>query len=445
MTALRSQASHAYTGPRAASTFSLHPWRIARPVGLATGLTVLAIAVLFLVSAKVLQALGLPYASSGGSGLTKFHPATYLSLAALGVWVIVVGPGRMLATLALRRPGVLVFAAAITLLTFQAIVVQKLPVSAVVDTFVLPLALFISIACLRAPVMERLNIALHLFFLLNSTIGFAELLTGWRLTPHYDGGVLVTYDWRSTALFGHPLINSLATGVYLLILSGPGGRRFDLSIRAFLLIYNLGAMAAFGGRAATVVVLALLAARGALSLAKAIAGRPFRARDAFAVIVMLTLIATLGTLLVQGGILDSFIGRFEDDSGSAATRVAMFSIFDGMTLREVLFAPDLAHIASNQRRLDLAIGIESFVVAFFAYYGIVTTVLFFAGIVFFCAEIVRSVGPAALLPLGYYFLVSSSSTGIANKTIDFAIVVSMTLILLDRRFIPPVTNDRHSC
>ncbi|MCX5577115.1 VpsF family polysaccharide biosynthesis protein [Kaistia terrae] len=424
------------------------PLRIARPVGLATGLTVLAIAVLFFISSKVLQAIGLPYGSPGGSGLTKFHPATYLSLAALAVWVIAIGPGRMLAALAIRRPGILVFAAATVLLAFQTIVVQKLPVSAVVDTFVLPLALFISIAALPAPVMERLNIALHLFFLLNSTIGFAELLTSWRLTPNYEGGVLVYHDWRSTALLGHPLINSLATGVYLLILSGPGGRRFDLSIRAFLLIYSLGALAAFGGRAATVVVLALLAARGALSLAKAVAGRPFRVRNALAVIIVLTLIATLGTLLVQGGILDSFLSRFDDDSGSAATRVAMFHIFDGMALRDIFFAPDLAHVASNQRRLDLAIGIESFVVAFFAYYGIVTTVLFFVGLVFLCAEIIRTVGVPGLLPLAYFFLVSSTSTGIANKTTDMALVMTMILIGLDRRFIPAISapaNGRPAC
>ncbi|MCX5519163.1 VpsF family polysaccharide biosynthesis protein [Kaistia defluvii] len=418
------------------------PIRIARPIGLATGLTVLTLAVLFLVSSKVLQAVGIPYASTGGSPLTKFHPATFLALAALGTWAIVIGPGRLLAALAAQRPGILVFAMAIGLLTFQTAVVQQLPISAVVDTFVLPLALFISILALRATVMERLVIALHLFFLLNSTLGYAEYFTGWRLTPNYEGGALITYDWRSTALLGHPLINALATGVYLLILSGPGGRRFDLPIRTFLLIYSLGAMVAFGGRAATVMALALLTARGLLSLVKILAGRPFGRRDALAVIVVLTLIATIGSLLVQGGVLDTFLSRFEDDSGSAATRVAMFHIFDGMALRDVFFAPDLGHVASNQRRLDLAIGIESFVVAFFAYYGIVTTVIFFAGLVFFGAEIIRTVGTPGLIPLAYFFLVSSTSTGVANKTTDMALIMAMILIGLDRRFIPPISDGR---
>ncbi|BCP51878.1 hypothetical protein K32_04950 [Kaistia sp. 32K] len=421
------------------------PITIERPVGLASALTVLCLIVLFFVSSKVLDAAGIPYGSPGGSALSKFHPATFLALAALGVWAIAIGPGRLLAQLAAKRPGTLVFALAILLLAFQAAIVQKLPISAVVDTFVLPLALFVSISALRAPVAERLLIGLHLFFLLNSTLGYLEYFTPWRLTPVYQDGVIVTYDWRATALLGHPLINALSTGIYLLILTGPGGRRFDMPIRAFLLLYSLGAMVAFGGRAATIVLLALLALRGAFSLLRVLAGRRFRLRDAMVVAVILTMIATIGSLLVQGGALDNFVGRFQDDSGSAATRVAMFHIFDGMALRDVFFAPDLVHVGSNQRRLDLAIGIESFVVAFFAYYGIVTTVLFFLGLAAFVAEIVRSVGPAALLPLGYYFVVTSTATGIANKTIDFALIMAMILILLDRRFIPQAIPGRPAC
>lgn len=421
------------------------PIRIARPIGLASALTVLCLIVLFFVSSGVLEASGIRYGSPGGSPLSKFHPATYLALAALGVWTIAIGPGRLLTMLAAQRPGTLIFALAILLLTFQAAIIQKLPISAVVDTFVLPLALFVSISALRAPVTERVLIGMHLFFLLNSTIGYFEYLTPFRLTPTYEHGEIVTYDWRATALLGHPLVNALATGTYLLILTGPGGRRFDMPVRAALLIYNLGAMVAFGGRAATVSVILLLSAHGGIQFLRILAGKPFRLRDAMLIVMALAGIATVGSLLVQAGALDTFLSRFENDYGSAATRVAMFSIFDGMNLRDVFFAPDLAHIASNQRRLDLAIGIESFVVAFFAYYGVVTTVLFFLGLAAFCAEIVRSVGPAALLPLAYYFVITSTSTGIANKTIDFALIMAMIMILLDRRFIPDETHRPAAC
>ena len=406
------------------------PIRLPGAAELASLVTILAVLVLFLVSPKVLQWIGLPYATSGGSALAKFHPATFLSLLALMLWALAIGPGRLLARSAVLRPGLVAFAFAILLLSFQVIAVQKLPVSAIADTFVLPLALFVSLTALQRSANRRLATTLHILFFANSAIGYFEYFTGLRLTPYFQGNEIITYDWRSTALFGHPLSNALLTGAYLLVLSGPAGRRFDTPLRAFLIVFNLGAMAGFGGRAATVVVLALLALRGIVALLSAVAGRRFARRDLVTIAVAATLLGTFGTLIVMSGFLDSFLDRFQNDHGSAGTRIAMFHVFDGGTWFDFIFAPDLTHIMANQQRLGLSIAIESFVVAFVAYYGLATTVLFFAGLAAFSGEILRATSAAALLPLGYYFAVSSTSTGIANKSIDFAMLMVMLLILL---------------
>lgn len=407
-----------------------------RLADLAAGATVLTVLVLFLVSPKVLQWVGLPYATSGGPALAKFHPATFLSLVALMLTALAVGPGRLIARTALGRPGLVAFAFAILLLFYQAVIVQKLPASAVADNFVLPLALFVSITALPDRTGSRLATTLHVLFFANSAIGYFEYLTGIRLTPNFQGGEIITYDWRATALFGHPLSNALLTGTYLLVITGAGGRRFDFRLRAFLVVFSLGAMAAFGGRAATVTVLALLSLRGAVEMLKALAGQRFSRRAAVTIVVTLTLVGTIGTLAVLSGFGDSFLDRFENDYGSAGTRIAMFHIFDGATWHDRLFVPNLDLITSNQQRLGLAIAIESFVVAFFAYYGAVTTILFFSGVAAFSGEIVRAVGVSALLPLCYYFAVSSTSTGIANKSIDFAMITTLLLVLLERRFLP---------
>jgi hypothetical protein len=422
-------------------------FRVALPSlsDLAAAMTTLAVLVLFLVSSKVLQWIGLPYSVSGGSALAKFHPATFLSLAALALTAASVGPGRLLASAAIGRPGLVAFAFAILLLFFQAVVVQKLPLSAIADTFVMPLALFLSIISLSDRAGGRLATWLHVIFFANSAIGYFEYVTGLRLTPYYQGAEIITYDWRATALFGHPLSNALMTGVYLLVLSGRGGRRFDIGLRAFLIVFNLGAMAAFGGRAATVVALGLLGARAAFAGLSVLAGQRFSRRAVLVVTVAVTLVGTLGTLAILGGFLDSFLDRFQNDYGSADTRVAMFHVFDGTNWHDYLFAPDLKHIAANQQRLDLAIAIESFIVAFFAYYGAVTTILFFSGLFAFSAEIVRAVGVSALLPLGYYFTVSSTSTGIANKTIDLAMITAMLLLFLGRRFLPSAPGALRPC
>ena len=59
-------------------------------------------------------------------------------------------------------------------------------------------------------------------------MGYFEYFTGLRLTPNFQGGEIITYDWRATALFGHPLSNALLTGTYLLVITGAGGRRFGM-------------------------------------------------------------------------------------------------------------------------------------------------------------------------------------------------------------------------
>lgn len=412
---------------------------------LAAATTALAVLTLFLVSSKVLQWLGLPYATSGGSALAKFHPATFLAIAALLLSAAAAGFSRFTARAAIERPGLVAFAFAILLLLFQAVIVQKLPVSAIVDTFVLPLALFLSICALSDRAGSRLALVLHVVFFANSAIGYIEYTTGFRLTPYYMGSEVITYDWRATALFGHPLSNALITGAYLLVLANGGGKRFDVRLTAFLLVFHLGALAAFGGRAATIVVLALLALRGAFASLGILAGRRVSRRAVITAVVVVTLIATLGTLAVLGGFLDSFLDRFQDDHGSANTRVAMFHVFDGTSWHDMIFAPDLGHIAANQRRLDLAIAIESFIVAFFAYYGAVTMVLFFAGLAAFCAETVRVTGASAIMPLAYFFIVSSTSTGIANKTVDFGMLTAMLLLFLTPRFLPAARRPNRPC
>lgn len=412
---------------------------------LAAAMTALAVLTLFLVSSKVLQWLGLPYATSGGSALAKFHPATFLAIAALLLAAAAAGFGRFTARAAIERPGLVAFAFAILLLLFQAVIIQKLPLSAIVDTFMLPLALFLAICALSDRTGSRLALALHVVFFANSAIGYLEYTTGFRLTPYYMGSEVITYDWRATALFGHPLSNALITGAYLLVLANGGGKRFDVRLMAFLLVFHLGALAAFGGRAATIVVLALLALRGGVASLGILAGRPVSRRAVITVAVVATLVATLGTLAVLGGFLDSFLDRFQDDHGSANTRIAMFHVFDGTSWHDMVFAPDLNHIAANQRRLDLAIAIESFIVAFFAYYGAVTMILFFAGLLAFCAEIVRVTGASAIMPIAYFFIVSSTSTGIANKTVDLGMLTAMLLLFLTPRFLPAARRQARPC
>ena len=58
----------------------------------------------------------------------------------------------------------------------------------------------------------------------NAALGVFEFLSGYRFTTYTAGEFIITQDWRSTALLGHPLANALTTGGYIIALALGGGR-----------------------------------------------------------------------------------------------------------------------------------------------------------------------------------------------------------------------------
>ena len=390
----------------------------------------LTIVTLLCLSAMALMALGMPYGSTGGSALLKIHPATYLASITAVVIILTTGaPGRHVALLAARSPGLVAFGAAIVLLGFQSVVIQKLPASAVIDTFLLPFLLFVILTSIGDKDRRWLILFVHGFFLVNSTLGFAEQLTSFRLTPTVLAGELVTYEWRSTALLGHPLTNASNTGLYIILLSGAAGRGLRDEVRLPLLCYHAAAMFTFGGRTAFVLLALVLLLRAGLSMATALAGRPFDFRRARMIAAALVTVAMLGTAAGTAGAFDRFFGRFVDDSGSAATRTSMLHVLDEIPTTGILLGPEQSSIALAQRRLGITIAIESFPLAFVAQYGLIVSLLFFVGLGCYFSEFFRLNGTAAVLPILYWFAVNAGANSIAAKSLDLATATSLILLL----------------
>lgn len=383
------------------------------------------ILVLVFVSASVLARFGIPYAAPGGSMLTKIHPATWLSVPVVLVWAWANGGiGRFVARLAVARPGLVVFAAAITLLFFHAAAVVKQPVAPVVDTFVLPLFLFFALLELDERDLRRLETLLHVVMAANALVGLAEYATGWRLTPLYEAdGRLMSYEWRASALFGHPLVNAFVTGNYLVVLAFGGSPRLPMLLRIGLLGLCALSMVAFGGRAALVVAVAMVALAFALGALRIVRGGRFRLEGAVTAILAATAVVVLLVVFVEAGGADRFIDRFTNDYGSAQTRVSMLRIFDALTPEQFLLWPDGDLIAQAQREQDIRIGVESSEVGFVANYGLLVTLVFFAALAAFLRELVLATSPKSLAPIVYFSVVMSTSLGIAAKTTLLAVFV----------------------
>ena len=392
---------------------------------LAVGLTVLSVLALFLLSGQMLGLVGIPYDTAGGSPLSKIHPASYLSVLALAAWIVADGGlGAFLARCWCESPGLVVLFLAIGLLAFQVIGVQKTPISQVTDNFVLTACLFASLVRLRPQEMRFVALLVQCILAVNSFLGYAEVLGGFRLTPLYVHGELLSWEWRATALLGHPLMNAMITAVCLVSLA-LGAGPFRKGPRLFLVLFHFGALFFFGGRTAIVLSAGALFAIAAFSGARLLLGCRFQLPVAGAAILAFTMLVIGAVLVVDGGFVDRLIDRFIDDDGSAMARVAMLSIFREMSWSEVIFGPDVAAVKAMLPKIGTPVAIESAYVGFVAYYGGFVTVFFLMGLAAFFAELVRRFGGRALLPLGVYFPISAAVSSFSTKSLELGLLTTL--------------------
>ncbi|WP_370675817.1 VpsF family polysaccharide biosynthesis protein [Pleomorphomonas sp. PLEO] len=393
----------------------------------AVGLTFLSVLALFLLSGQTLNLIGIPYDATGGSPLLKIHPATYLAMLALAAWIVTDGGlSGFLNRVWRQSPGLLVLFLATGFLTFQVLFVQKTPISQVTDNFVLTACLFAALIRLGPGEMRLFALVVQAILVINSLLGYAEVLGGFRLTPLYVNGAVLDWDWRATALLGHPLMNAMTTAVCLVSLAlgaGPFGR----GPRLALVMFHFGALFFFGGRTAIVLSAAALIAIAAFLGAHLVLGRRFPLIASAAAILAATLLMIGVILVVDGGLIDRIIGRFLDDEGSAMARVAMLSIFRDMSWQEIVFGPNVAAVKAMLPKIGTPLAIESAYIGFVAYYGGFVTLFFLMGLAAFFAEFVRRFGSPVLIPLGMYFLISTAVSSFSTKSLELALLTTLII------------------
>ncbi len=387
------------------------------------------------LSAMALDAMGLHYERPGGSLLGKIHPATYVILLALLVQLgVSPAPWRRINSIIARQNGSLWFCLTGGLLVAQIVLVQHLPFSPVIDTFLLPIALSILLINADAAQLRRLELLFHVMFAANAMLALFENITGHRLTPYVAGTYVVTHDWRATALFGHPLVNGVLTGTYIILMSFGRLGAMKPALRPFAMALQMAALVAFGARAATTLLVPFLlvaAWGGGRSLLQ---GRRFPAGVWLAtlMLVVMTMVATgfIGYL----GYFNRFAERFVNDNGSASARLSLLHIMAAVPWAQLWLAPDQQIVKGLEVLDGSRYGLESLWISFFLTYGILVSLVFFAGLAAFCLDIIRHARKASWLVFIYFFLVATTSVSLSAKTTEFALVVAMVLVFQRPRY-----------
>ncbi len=432
--------------PRSARSDLLR--NLAADLGVAA--TAAAIISLFAVSPFTLEYFGFSYVTSGGGLLTKVHPSTLLAFTALALRCL--ASRHPLATarrLADDDPGVALLLLAVAIAACDAAFVAGTPVTGLIDTFVLPVACFLLLRDLHPRLARWLAFAVILLLFANAVMAVVELATQTHFIPVsvpegvtsdptrpdavFDWRAEIAHDWRAIALLGHPLVNGLIVGCFILCLAAPGSQWLPFPLRAGLLLVEGLSMFAFGARASlvftTVIALALL-------LQGAIAARRYGARPSprtLAVIVgACAALALAVPALSQTDFFTRTLGRFTDDAGSAATRLTMFRLFEPFSLSDIVLAPSKDVLATWQRLYGLEFGIESSWIGLILTHGLVVAGLLATGFAAFSLSLLRNSGRGAAAILLAFVLSVSSTASLSGKTTTFAMIVVLVLLMLPR-------------
>jgi hypothetical protein len=394
----------------------------------------LSIIMLFCISPMVLFHWGSSYEKVGGSILEKIHPGGFVAMLALIFQFISYGSWRYVGKIFVNNWGVVVFIVATILLTLYAIFVQKISFTPILDTFSLPIIVFIFFNSSSQKIVSKYAKFLHVFFAINALLALYEYVTGNRLTPFVAGTIEIDDDWRSTALLGHPLGNALITGAYILLLVAKNGAGMALIPRILMLLLQFSAMIAFGARVSLVMTSLFVSFIIMKNMTTIFIGRTRFSLPFLAVIALCIPIIAAGVFaLVEIGFFDRLIERFSDDKGSANARIAMFQLFNYIPFRDVLLGPDQNLVETLKGIEGVEAGIESIWVAFILTYGLVISIVFFIGLFAFCANVVRRTHTFTIYIFMYFFIVASTSVSLAAKTPAFGMLIIMLFVLQNKQ------------
>ena len=402
---------------------------------------------LFLISSLALESVGIGYTSSGGGLTSKFHPSTFLAVLALALRCVASGrPERTLWRLATVDTGCVLLAASVVVMAIVGLTITKTPITPLVDTFVLPIVLLILLRDLDRGALRWLALAIGAILCVNASLAVIEVVRGMhfiaipvaegstadptRADAVFDWRVDAATDWRAQALFGHPLVNGLITGVFILCIVAPAAAWIPLAVRVSLLMLQIVAMFSFGARTALVLSLVI---GGISALNQSIAARAGRAISTRAIAIsMLAVIVVIGGGLTLGQ--TEFVGRtitrFSQDAGSASTRLTMFQLFDEVSWNGLLFGPDKDVIATAQRVYGLEFGIESSWVGLVLTYGIIVTTMVIAALAAFSRSLMQVGGRGTGLALALFFILVSVAASMSGKITSFAMTVVLIVVFL---------------
>jgi hypothetical protein len=397
------------------------------------GLLLLAVLTIFTISSAMLTDWKIHYLTTGGNVLEKFHPATYFTMLALGLLLIRnADPIGELHRMLSEAKLVLVYLFCWFCLFLQMLALER-PFTVIIDTFLLPVMLCLTIWQLTPQQRRPLVWTIHVAVFVNVVLGYYEYLSGHRLFAlNLGSNVIVLGEWRASALLGHPLTASGVVAAYVLSLILRPSLCPPAVLRLPLIAFALASLMAFGGRTSLVTVLFIIGCLVSVRLLHLLRG----GRTTLPLVIVTICVTFAGAALIFAaldlGIFDKMLTRFTSDHGSAMARYGTVNLLSHFDWTELVLGPDPVRASALQNAYGLSYGIEDFWISCIVQFGIIHTVLLSLGLAALFVEIIRRADPAVWAIVFLMLIIAASSVSFSSKNIQLAQFVVMISVLLPR-------------
>lgn len=379
-----------------------------------------AVIINLLVSSNLLQLMGIPYAAEGGSPLVKFHPGTYLSIFAFGMFLMKdARPKQAFLDCISRSRTTAWYLLMIAIVCLCSLLTRGISGTAMyIETYVpagLLLMIFESSNDRTRRMLGRLILAC---FILNVGVGIIENIVQKPLVPVFLKGkqwLPSAGEFRGPALYDHPLSGASFTMMAIFLALAIDIKALTKGIIVTLLLIGL---LGFGGRTALGVTTVTLIGMGFYRLLRGgIDGTLSRSEIGAFLLAAVIVPVVLGIVLTQTTIGERIIAKLYWDD-SAEVRLVQYWILTEMTPQELMFGTQLDRVKEMIFQIGLQMpfnDIENFWLLMFVNLGFVGFTFYLAGFLPFLGHAWRVTNAAGRIMIFTTILVASSSNSLGRK------------------------------
>ncbi|WP_424629173.1 VpsF family polysaccharide biosynthesis protein [Bradyrhizobium sp. SYSU BS000235] len=393
------------------------------------------VVLMFFVSANVLDTIGYDYSSIDGSPIMKIHVATYFLVALFGLFIVSYPQKSDLFRYYLAtKLGTIYFFLACTFALINIVLEGRNGFGMYFDT---DLNLFL--CCMLLPFvspanMTRLERFVHWFFALNAVYAIFDLATGIKFFPliAYSPDGITTIESRAAGFLSHPLHAATITSVYVVSLLTGAGRELRPNLRNPMIVLQMGALLAFGGRTAFILMLLILSLTVLWRSFRFLAGVRIAHRDIVVAVASLPIGIAALSLMAAMGAFDQLLERFVEDGGSARSRVLMVPLIRSFNWGDLLWGASTDYVRSQIYSFGLEWGVENPFLQIGVFQGVVIALLIMVGFLLLLYDVYNRLSPRVIFPMMIFVALCSTFGSFSQRFTAFAIFIVVISALFRR-------------